>query len=367
LFFSVEEPTGGPGATDGTEQVAVNLSQFPPPMPLVLTDWETQNAQPMAGGTRMIYLEQVNADTGAGELRVVGVGGAKPVQPVRLHAALTGTQSASYGAHVPRDGSFAVFSIDNYNGPNTSRLYRAKMNADGPLPPEPLTDGTQHVDEVTLSPDGKRVLYTLGQKSLSSDTALYVSDVSGATVGAPVKVNGPLVAGGSLFPPFGAVGAAWSPDSQHVAYIADALQKGLREAFLVDVVNAPGNAKRLNTSLPAATSAVTGLRFSPDGRWLALYGDLDVAHVNGIYLVPLGASGPGLPQKVAETLAANEDLPFNIAWAPDASYFGYTVYNGNTQTYRAGVVAPHDNTLSAPMPVGGTAHITSLAFLSAGF
>ncbi|HEY3666421.1 MAG TPA: hypothetical protein VGL19_10495, partial [Polyangiaceae bacterium] len=138
-------------------------------------------------------------------------------------------------------------------------------------------------------------------------------------------------------------------------------------AFLVDVVNAPGNAKRLNTSLPAATSAVTGLRFSPDGRWLALYGDLDVAHVNGIYLVPLGASGPGLPQKVAETLAPNEDLPFNIAWAPDASYFGYTVYNGNTQTYRAGVVAPHDNTLSAPMPVGGTAHITSLAFLSAGF
>jgi Tol biopolymer transport system component len=180
-------------------------------------------------------------------------------------------------------------------------------------------------------------------------------------------VNGPIVAGGSLFPPNSAVGATWSPDSQHVTYIADALQKGLREAFLVDVVNAPGNPQRLNTSLPGATSGVDSFRFSPDGSWIALHGDLDVAGVKGIYLVKVGAGGPGLPQKLGETLGANEDLPFNIAWAPDASYLSYTVYNANSQTYRAGIVALDGTAVSAPMPVGGSAHITSLQFLSAGF
>src|SRR5450432_4407106 len=145
-----------------------------------------------------MFWEQISDS--AGELRVVGVGGVKPTMPVRLHPALTGTQIACYGGTWSPDGSSVFFTIAHYASANTTRLFRVRLTADGPSAAEPLTDGSAFIGEVNLSPDGKRIMYTQGLAQSSVDTALYVIDVSGATPIQPVKVNGPLVAGGTLFP-----------------------------------------------------------------------------------------------------------------------------------------------------------------------
>jgi Putative Ig domain/WD40-like Beta Propeller Repeat len=364
FFFNEYGPTSGPAGADGNRQMAVDTSTLPPSEPTPLTDWQGVYGTPSADGSRFMYYEQIN-DSGAGELRVVGVGGAKPIQPVRLHAALTGMQSASYGGSWSADGSSVFFTIDHDASAATTRLYRVRMTADGPLPAEALTDGTALVGQFAPSPDGKRVLYTQGSAPQSADTALYVVDVSGTTPGAAVKVSGPFVAGGTLFPPLQAAAIIWSPDSQHIAYVADALQKGRREAFLVDVVNAPQNPKRLNTSLPSPTSSVEDPKFSPDGSWVELLGDLDTAGVPEQYLVPLTASGPGLPQKIGDTLGAHERYTNSIFWAPDSSYMSYTVNDSVASSSRGAIVAIGNGTASAPIPIAS--HANSVQFLPAGF
>ena len=79
----------------------------------------------------------------------------------------------------------------------------------------------------------------------------------------------------------------------------------------------------------------------------------------------LTASGPGLPQKIGDTLALHEGYSGSITWAPDSSYLGYTVYDSTAQTTRGAIVSINNGTLSAPMPVAS--HANNMQFLSAGF
>ena len=365
LFFSVSGPTAGPDNGSATQQVTAEIATLPPAAPVALTDWGAETGAATADGSRYVYWERVTDSVG--ELRVIGVGGAKPTQAVRLHPALTDTQSAGYGATLSSDGASAFFAIDNYAGAGTSRIFRTRLGAAGPLAAEPLSADMTYGDGLKLSPNGQRVLFTQGTKQLSADTGIYVVDVSTATPSAAVKISGPFVAGGTLFPPLQQANTQWSPDSQYVAYIADALQKGRREAFIVDIVHAPGNPKRLNTSLPSASSAVTHLEFSPDGTWVALLGDLDTAGVNEIFLVPLGPDGPGLPHKVGDPLAANELYNSSFVWAPDSSFFGYIVYSTSTKKSRGSVVPLATGSVGTSLPIGGTGQVTSMRFLAAGY
>ena len=217
-------------------------------------------------------------------------------KPQLLRPALLGATSAGSGIDWSPDSSSVFFDLYPKRRarhrddalPHAPRSKRRRLAA------QALSDGKGFAQQMYQSPDAKHVYFTQGPSQISQDVNLYVVDVSGDSPSAPVVLNGPLVAGGSLeASQLDQVTARWSPDSTHVAYIADALQKGLREAFIVDAVNAPGKPKRLNTSLPGPTSAITDLGISPDGSWVLLLGDIETAGVPELFLVPLGASGSG--------------------------------------------------------------------------
>ncbi len=165
---------------------------------------------------------------------------------------------------------------------------------------------------------------------LAEDGELWLVDVSGAEPSEAVKLNAPLVAGGGLAED-GSIVARWSPDSHYVAYLADALQVGMREAFVVDVTD-PGVAKRVNTSLPSATSSVTALEFSPDGAWIAILADLDTAGIREVYVVPFGPAGPGVPQKASGPLTAGETISNGLTWSPDGQYLAFTMSDDVAET-----------------------------------
>ena len=61
---------------------------------------------------------------------------------------------------------------------------------------EPMA-GDVRDGEFTFSPDGQSVLYLAGQNVVFIQE-LYLVDMSGATPGTPLKVNGDLVSGGNV-------------------------------------------------------------------------------------------------------------------------------------------------------------------------
>jgi hypothetical protein len=91
-------------------------------------------------------------------------------------------------------------------------LYRA--NPDGSGDPTPVTTppAPGSITSWAISPAGDRILYTFGQDE-SDLSELYSVPSDGS--GAPVKLNGPLVAGG------GVNRFDISPDGRRVVYQAD--------------------------------------------------------------------------------------------------------------------------------------------------
>jgi len=363
VFFREYGPTAAPGNQNGNRYSVVDVSTLPAPAPVALTDWDAELGWPAPDGKRFAYWQRIDDTTG--KVWLVGVGDAAPKQPQLMHPALEADESGGSYITWLKDAASAL--VETATPGWKTKLYLTRIAADGTPSPLLLNDGQRYVGQMLLSPDEQRLVFVQSSDPIAPDGTLWLSDLSAKVPAAPVELNGPLVQGGDVKNDAGAVDAAWAPDSRHFAYIADALQVGLREAFIVDVAN-PGKPKRLNTSLPSATSKVTALSFSPDGTWIALLGDLETVGVQELYVVPLGASGPGLPQKVSDTLAASEQLSNELAWAPDTSFLGFVAYDNQHNSSRGNLVKLSSGSAGPPIPVGSDAKsVARLRFLNAGF
>ena len=188
-------------------------------------------------------------------------------------------------------------------------------------------------EQAAISPDGKKIAWveTLVGKDGSPDgnTAIYVTDRESNTAAKRVTVAAQNIARaeGSL---------DWSPDSQQIAFLSDAVKPGQLQLYIVSASSGP--AKKV--------TSVKGLlatpRWSPDGKTIALLYTENATRAAG----PLVAETPEtgeiqdafFEQRLALVdLASGEFRQISPAdmyvyeydWSPDSSHLAVIAAHGN--------------------------------------
>ena len=154
-------------------------------------------------------------------------------------------------------------------------LYRVSLASPGvatKLNPQLLTN--RDVMDFVQSPDGSKVVYR-ADDLLIGLYDLYVVDV--ASPGSATKLSGTLTAGGSV-----RSGYSVSPDGARVLYRADQEVVDRLELFSVEIAS-PGVSTKMSSQLVAEGDVTSGFAFSPDSTHVAYIADQDVDGVLELY------------------------------------------------------------------------------------
>jgi len=195
--------------------------------------------------------------------------------------------------------------------------------------------GLIEIRDLAVAPDGRRVAWvqSVNDKNgaLPDRSSLQVQelDAQGKPQGQPRRADS-CPAGCAIHSP------AFSPDLGQLAFLSDAQKPGQEQLFLRDLKS--GRTRKL-TQLVGALSAI---RFSPDGKKLALLDIEGDASAAG----PLGpaAANVGVIEEVihesrivvvdlqsgkAETVSPADLFVYEYDWSPDSSSFAYTGAHGS--------------------------------------
>lgn len=186
--------------------------------------------------------------------------------------------------------------------PTQARYELYQMRADGRLQTRLLTEQHTNTNQPTLSPDGRKIVYSNGT---TPNTEIYVMNADGTN---PVRLTDSK--GDDWWP-------GWSPDGTQIVFVAE--RDGQAEIYLM---NADGsNQTRLTNNqgwdgVPA---------WSPDGKRLAFQSSRDGQ--GEIYL--MNADGSNQTR-----LTNNSGSSFRPGWSPDGKQLVYTSYrDGNGDIY----------------------------------
>jgi len=168
-----------------------------------------------------------------------------------------------------------------------------------------VTGASRFVDNpFRFSPDSRRVIYLADQET-DDVFELYSVLVAG---GAPVRLNGPLVAGGDVSGAAPTVNRPFliSPDGVRVIYLADQETDGAFELYSVPI--AGGVSVKLNPTLAGGAGSVRGtdptldtpFAISPDSARVVYVADQETDDVFELYSVPIAG---GVSVKLNPTLA----------------------------------------------------------------
>ncbi|MBA1145775.1 PD40 domain-containing protein [Ectothiorhodospiraceae bacterium WFHF3C12] len=207
------------------------------------------------------------------------------------------------------DGEQVAFRMTNQPGYG-NELYAADLRTDSGAVKlsgnvDPASGSVYGHD---WSPNGQLVAYR-GIAASGSPVHLYsiLADGSGRAV-----LSGGLVSGGNV------QDFAWAPDSQTVAYLADAITDDTFELMLVSVHD-PGNPVVASGAL-GSTGDVTDMWWAPDGSRIAYTADQDTDGVYELYTsLPDGTANV----KISGTMQSNGDV-HEVAWSPDSQRIAFS-------------------------------------------
>jgi dipeptidyl aminopeptidase/acylaminoacyl peptidase len=210
----------------------------------------------------------------------------------------------------------------------------AKPKADSPL--DTVIDAlyaAHTFEQTSISPDGKKIAWveTLLGKDGAPDgnTAIYIADRESSA--APKRIT---AASGPVSRNEGSV--AWSPDSQQVAFLSDAVKRGQLQLYVVSTVGGP--AKKVTT----LKGLLATPQWSPDGRTIAVLYTENATRAAG----PLVAETPEtgeikdafFEQRLALVDLATGEVRqispadmyvYEYAWSPDSARFAVIAAHGN--------------------------------------
>ena len=138
-----------------------------------------------------------------------------------------------------------------------------------------------------ISSDDRYVVY-LADQEMHEVYELYSVPIKGGT---PVKLNAPLVPGGSVAGPLASflTQTKISLNSQYVIYIADQEVDGVYELYRVPIEG--GTPVKLNPPLVSG-GGVKSQKISPDNKHIIYLADQEVDDVYELYSVPIEGSTP---------------------------------------------------------------------------
>jgi Tol biopolymer transport system component len=194
-----------------------------------------------------------------------------------------------------------------------------------------------------LSPDRTKVAFE-AEKDTPGVVELYVVPVTGGT---PVKVSGPLVAGG--FVSNGDV--AWAPDGSRLAYMAIQSTPGVMELYSVNP-DGTGNVKVSGALI--AGGFVDSFKWSPDGTMIAYRAIQDTA---GVFELYKSLAAGGFNNQISGTLVAGGSVTSSYEWRPDSSAVAYLANQESSVTFElystTPTISPVVTKLSGPMAPNG--------------
>lgn len=199
------------------------------------------------------------------------------------------TRWVALAGDVVTDGSDEVFVVE-VDGATPGPMTRIS-----PANPPPFDFSSDQWEErVQLSPDGRAVAF-LGPFDSAGVDELYVTDLRGATPGATVRVNPPLVAGGDVRRFF------WAPDGSRLAFIGDVETDNASELYVVSIVDgAPSG----------PVSKVAGGNVNYNGVFFAPDGDALVYLAGELYYVDLSAAAPAPSTKISPPIPPGRSIGF---------------------------------------------------------
>ena len=177
------------------------------------------------------------------------------------------------------------------------------------------------VEGFAVSPDKTRVAVWGDLETQGEEELFVISLVDGS---APVKVSGPLVAGGEVRSDF-----QWSPDSSRLAYRAIQDTDGVIELYSV-LADGTGNAK-VSGPLVAGGNVQSVFQWSPDSSRLAYQWSPDSSRLayradqdaDGVFELYSSLAAGGDNVTVSGTLVAGGNVQSDFQWSPDSSRLAY--------------------------------------------
>lgn len=259
-------------------------------------------------GSRVLYLANQAANSTFELFSVPAAGG---VAPTRLNGALvSGGDVSPSGLQFSPDGSQVLYVADQ-SVDQVDELFIVPSAGGTPLKLNgPLVFGGDVLsNSVRFDPNGNRVLY-LADQDINSVFELYSVPSSGGVP--PTKLNVPLGPGHSV----SANGLQFSPDGSRILYHAD---QDVDEIFEIYSVPSGGGAPvKLNGPLVAGGDVSDkGLQFSPDGSRILYLANQVTNSVDELFIVP---SSGGTPVKINGALANGGDVTdVGLQFSPDGS------------------------------------------------
>lgn len=304
-------------------------------------------------GTKLAYIGDY-LSLGLDEVFMVDISGQAPGMPVRVNGTLVAGGVATglrwspdstriaYVAEQDTDGVIELYVVDVSGGaPGPSQ----KVN--GPL----IAAGDVILSSVQWSPAGDRIGY-LADAAVDGQDELFVATVSATGVpGTAHRVNGALPSGTDVNARW-----LWTPNGTRVVY--EAPQTGtVTEVFLVDVSGAmPGAPMRVNGTLVAGGAVgtvATDVAVSFDGSWVSYVADQDTDNVEEVYVVNISGATPGVPNKVSGVMPSFGDN-INLKWSPTANRLVYCADQQTSGVYEIFLVNISGGVASAPLKIHPT-------------
>ena len=184
---------------------------------------------------------------------------------------------------------------------NVFELYVVELNTPGvsyKINRNPTTNGDVVASGFRFSPDGGALAY-VADEDYNDLIEFYLVELAFPAIS--TKLNSPLVPGGDLTTVF-----RFTPEDSQLIYLADQDEDEVFEIYRVDIAD-PGYTVKMNSPLIAGGSVqVAMLIMSGSGNELVYLADQDADDVVELYVVEMTL--PGISQKLNPTLPAGGDV-----------------------------------------------------------
>ena len=205
------------------------------------------------------------------------------------------------GEFVISPGGDKVAYLSDQNINDVFELYVVDLSTPGvsyKINRNPTSNGDVVASGFQFSPDGGALAY-VADEDFNDLIEFYLVELAFPSISA--KLNSPLVPGGDLTTVF-----RFTPDGVRLLYLADQDEDDVFEIYRVDVA-VPGHTVKMNSPLIAGGSVQSStLIMSESGLELVYLADQDVDEVVELFVVDM--TMPGVSQKLNPTLPAGGDV-----------------------------------------------------------
>jgi hypothetical protein len=263
-----------------------------------------------ANSNRVIYRADQDTD-GVFEIYTVPIDGS--AAPIKLNTTLASGRNVGNDFKISPDSNWVIYRADQ-DTEGMFELYSVPI--DGNTTPIKINDelisGGDVAGDFQVSTNSNWVVYRADQDT-NDVIELYSVPIDGSTL--PTKLNGTLVNGGYV-----RGGFQISPDSSMVVYSADQDTQYMRELYSVPV---DGGTTPLKLNDPMVSGGSLGIHYSisPNGNVVVYQADQDTDDVMELYSVSIDRTSA--PIKLNSPLVSGGDVYF-FKISPDSGRVVYT-------------------------------------------